>query len=66
MSEENASFDGSIPAFEEAKALSESIVTIRTAQGKNVPSDFPHGSPEWQAIALEFVQDIDRVLARKS
>ena len=64
MDEDYRSFDGSIPPFEKAKALSQSIVTIRTAQGKNVPSDFPHGSSEWQATALEFVQDVDRVLAR--
>ncbi|MFK4448035.1 MULTISPECIES: hypothetical protein [Caballeronia] len=64
MDEDDCSSDDSIPPFEEAKALSQSIVTIRTAQGKNVPSDFPHGSPEWQATALEFVQDIDRVLVR--
>lgn len=64
MDEGICSVDGIMPPFEEAKALSQSIVTIRTAQGKNVPSDFPHGSPEWQATALEFVQDIDRVLIR--
>ena len=64
MDRDNCSVDGSIPPFEEAKALSQSVVTIRTAQGKNVPSDFPPGSPEWQATALEFVQDIDRVLIR--
>jgi hypothetical protein len=64
MDEDNCSFDGSIPPFDEAKALCQSIVTIRTAQGKNMPSDFPHGSSEWQATALEFVQDIDRLLAR--
>lgn len=52
--------------FEEAKALSASIVTIRMAQGKPVPSDFPPGSPEWQETALEFVKDIDRVLGGKS
>ena len=64
MDEDNCTANASIPPFEEAKALSQSIVTIRTAQGKNMPSDFPHGSSEWQATALEFVQDIDRLLAR--
>jgi hypothetical protein len=64
MDEDKFSVDDSIPPFEAAKALCQSIITIRAAQGKNMPSDFPHGSPEWQATALEFLQDIDRVLAR--
>jgi hypothetical protein len=65
MDQDDSLPDGSTPPLEEAKALSESIVTIRMAQGKNIPSDFPHGSPEWQATALEFVKDIDRVLTGK-
>jgi len=47
--------------LQEAKALRDSIVMIRTAQGKSVPSEFPFASPGWHAAALLFAQDIDRL-----
>jgi len=47
--------------LQEAKALRDSIVMIRTAQGKSVPSEFPFGSPGWHAVALQFAQDIYRL-----
>jgi hypothetical protein len=55
-------FSPAHPCFLEAKALSHSVKAIRRAQGKSVPSDFVHGSPEWEASALEFVRDLEKAL----
>jgi hypothetical protein len=46
----------------EAQSLSLSISAIRKAQGRKNPVDFPVVSPEWHQFALEFANDVLRVL----
>jgi hypothetical protein len=39
---------------------------MRRAQGQAVPSDFAEGSPEADAVALDFLRDIERALDNTS
>ncbi|SAL50416.1 hypothetical protein AWB64_05334 [Caballeronia sordidicola] len=60
--------DSGLPLFGDAEltaqanALAQTVISIRTAQGKSLPRDLPVGSLEWETTALEFVRDIERVL----
>lgn len=49
--------------FDDACWLAARVAATRKAQGKAVPSDFAQGSPEADAVALDFVRDIERALA---
>ncbi|WP_245639799.1 hypothetical protein [Paraburkholderia heleia] len=51
------------PIRAEARALEDSIRTIRRAQGKRNPEDCVPGSPESSAVMEAFVRDVGRVLA---
>jgi len=55
-------FDPATPLFIEAKALSNSVIAIRRAQGKSVPGDFVHGTQEWEACALEFARELEKAI----
>ncbi|MDP9158564.1 MAG: hypothetical protein M3O74_30510 [Pseudomonadota bacterium] len=50
----------------QATILAQTVVSIRTAQSKSLPRDFAGESPEWEVAALEFAQDVERVLAAGS
>jgi hypothetical protein len=49
--------------FLEARAFALSIDSIRRAQGKPNPADFPVGTPEWSAVIADFAADILRLPA---
>jgi hypothetical protein len=42
----------------EAQSLGLSVATIRKAQGRKNPDDFPVNSPEWHQVCEEFVNDV--------
>ena len=44
------------PLYKEVQALSLSVSTIRKAQGKKNPADFPADSPEWHQACLEICE----------
>ena len=64
--------DSDLPSFggaaltAEATVLAETVISIRIARGKSLPRDVPVDSLEWETAALEFVKDIERVLAGES
>jgi hypothetical protein len=48
--------------FDAASSLAARVTAARKAQGKAIPSDFAEGSPEADAVALDFVRDIESAL----
>ena len=56
-------FYGDAEVTARATVLAQTVISIRTAQGKSLPSNFPVGSVEWEAAEIEFAEDINRVLA---
>ncbi|WP_438396944.1 hypothetical protein [Caballeronia sp. DA-9] len=64
--------DSELPLFGDAdlsakaSALAQTVISIRSAQGKSLPRDLLLGSLEWETAALEFVRDVERVLAGES
>lgn len=50
------------PLYDESMAFSLSIATIRIAQGKANPDDFPMGTPKWQEAQASFMRDSMRLL----
>lgn len=56
-------FFGDAELMAQATVLAQTVISIRTARGKSLPRDFSGESPELEAVALEFADDIVRVLA---
>ncbi|AMM14695.1 hypothetical protein AX768_11920 [Burkholderia sp. PAMC 28687] len=60
---DGAMFFGDAELMAEAMVLAQTVISIRTARGKRLPRDFSSESPELEAVALEFADDIVRVFA---
>jgi hypothetical protein len=54
--------------LDDARLVAARVSAQRRAQGQAVPSDFAEGTPEADAVALDFVRDIENALdnTRKS
>ncbi|SAL68019.1 hypothetical protein [Caballeronia telluris] len=52
--------------FDDARLVAARVSAMRRAQGQAVPSDFAEGTPEADAIALDFLRDIERALDHTS
>jgi hypothetical protein len=50
----------------DARLVAARVSAMRRAQGQVVPSDFAEGSPEADAVALDFLRDIERALDNTS
>jgi hypothetical protein len=42
----------------ESQSVGLTVAALRKAQGKRNPNDFPVGSPEFEVLEVEFLQDV--------
>ncbi|AME27172.1 hypothetical protein [Caballeronia sordidicola] len=49
-----------------AAVNAQTVISIRDAQRKSLPRELPVDSVEWEAAALEFAKDTDRVSTGES
>ena len=56
--------DGELAA--QVAVLAQTVISIRIARAKTLPRDLPLDSLEWEAAALKFARDVERVLAGES
>ncbi|MFM0742166.1 hypothetical protein PQQ51_33500 [Paraburkholderia xenovorans] len=50
------------PHYNEAVALELTVRTMRRAQGKKNLEDVARGTPEWEAVAEDFLRDLRRAV----
>jgi hypothetical protein len=46
----------------ESRSIGLTVAAMRKAQGKHNPNDFPIGSPEFEALEMEFLEDVLRFM----